>query len=179
MPKHWNTGVVSSRSRTTPDGMLRAAISALDGIAAQKNIRIEASIAECLPEVDVDATALRQIADNLLSNAIKFSPRNSVVRVSLEQKSGCVRLEVHDEGPGVAADETERIFAKYARGSARPTGGEKSTGLGLSIVRQLAGAMNARVWCESQLGHGSSFVLMVPIAKGEVANGLNGRTAHV
>ena len=62
------------------------------------------------------------------------------------------------------ASEVERIFAKYARGSARPTAGEKSTGLGLSIVRQLAMAMNARVWCEHQAGGGGLFVVLLPKA---------------
>src|SRR5690606_24290900 len=86
----------------------------------------------------------------------------SVVRVVLEQQNQSVRFSVSDQGPGVLPEETERIFAKYARGTAQPTGGEKSTGLGLSIVRKLAGAMNARVWCESGPHGGSSFVLLVP-----------------
>jgi signal transduction histidine kinase len=69
----------------------------------------------------------------------------------------------------VPAAETERIFAKYARGSARPTAGEKSTGLGLSIVRQLAGAMNGRVWCENRPDRGAVFVFMIPPAGTEPA----------
>jgi signal transduction histidine kinase len=155
--------------RFIPDVVVQSAVNALTSAADQKSIRIEVSIAEGLPEIEADATAFRQIADNLLSNAIKFSPRNSVVAVILEQKDIHVRLEVRDEGPGVAPEERERIFAKYARGSARPTGDERSTGLGLSIVRQLAAAMNGRVWCESSLGKGSSFILLVPVASAAVA----------
>lgn len=152
--------------RVAPAAKLREALAAAEAAAAHKGIRIESHVAEGLPEVEVDATALRQIFDNLLSNALKFSPRGSVVEVSLESRAGSVRLEVHDQGPGVAPEETERIFGKYTRGSARPTGGEKSTGLGLSLVRQLAAGLNARVWCEPRTaGGGGRFVLVVPGAK--------------
>jgi signal transduction histidine kinase len=156
--------------RLAPGETVRESVESLQCLADLKSIRIDVSIAQDLPEVAADSTALHQIVENLLSNAIKFSPRERVVRVLLERKNEFVRLEVRDQGPGVPADETERIFAKYARGSARPTAGEKSTGLGLSIVRQLAGAMNARVWCESELGEGSTFVLMLPAASAPVLN---------
>ena len=151
-------------SRIPADESLRSTLATFTPVAAEKFIRIDATIAEGLPELEVDPTALRQITDNLVSNAIKFAPKYSVVRVKLEQQNTSVRIEISDEGPGVAAHETERIFAKYVRGSATPTGGEKTTGLGLSIVRQLATAMNARVWCESR-PTGGFFVLMIPIAR--------------
>jgi signal transduction histidine kinase len=80
----------------------------------------------------------------------------------LTEWNGRVRLEVRDEGPGVQTDEVERIFAKYVRGSAKPTAGEKSTGLGLSIVRQLITAMNGRAWCESTPGKGATFIIVLP-----------------
>jgi len=150
--------------RIAPEAILRKSIAAYEPLAASKSIRIETSIADALPEVEVDETALRQITDNLLSNAIKFSPLNSAIGVVLEQSNGFVQLQVLDRGPGVAPEERERIFGKYARGKAQPTGGEKSTGLGLSIVRRLAAAMNARVWCEPRRGGGSSFILQIPIS---------------
>ncbi|HTO04137.1 MAG TPA: transporter substrate-binding domain-containing protein, partial [Opitutus sp.] len=142
--------------RLEPDAIVREALSAFEAAAAQKSIQLESFIAEDLPPIEADALALRQITDNLLSNAIKFSPRGSVVQVVLEQQKGFVRFAVRDQGPGVAPSETERIFVKYARGTAQPTDGEKSTGLGLSIVRKLAGGMNARVWCESGPVQGST-----------------------
>lgn len=143
--------------------VLRAALVAAVPVAARKSIRFDATgIAAALPGVKADLTALRQIADNLLSNAIKFSPPETTITLSAGLRGGFVRLEVADEGPGVPAAETERIFAKYARGSARPTAGEKSTGLGLSIVRQLAGAMNGRVWCENRPVRGAVFVFVLP-----------------
>jgi signal transduction histidine kinase len=147
-----------------PAVMLHDAVAAQTVNAEHKQVRIELDLAtDPLPLVHCDATALRQMVDNLLSNAIKFTPHNSTVRVHAEARDPLVRFEFHDQGPGVSPHETERIFVKYVRGTARPTGGEKSTGLGLSIVRQLAAAMNGRVWCESGRG-GGYFVLVLPAA---------------
>jgi len=75
---------------------------------------------------------------------------------------GAVRLSVRDEGEGIAQEEMHRLFAKFERLQAQPTGGEHSTGLGLSIVRQLAELMNGRVWCESVYGEGATFSAEFP-----------------
>ena len=61
---------------------------------------------------------------------------------------------MQDEGPGLSAEDQKKLFGKFARLSAKPTGGEHSTGLGLSIVKKMVEAMNGKVWCESELGQG-------------------------
>lgn len=73
-----------------------------------------------------------------------------------------LRLEVHDEGEGISAEDMTKLFGKFARLSARPTAGEHSTGLGLSIVKKLVEAMNGRVWCESEVGKGAMFIVELP-----------------
>ena len=70
--------------------------------------------------------------------------------------------EVRDQGPGVSAEDRKRLFQKFARLSAQPTGGENSTGLGLSIVKMMAEAMGGRVWCESEPGRGATFIVALP-----------------
>jgi signal transduction histidine kinase len=141
----------------------------LDGLraaAGRKRMVLNAAQIEAgLPFVSVDPSAFRQVVDNLVSNAIKFSPPDSQVSVVLRRWQDFVRLEIVDQGPGIQSEECERIFAKYVRGSARPTAGEKSTGLGLSIVRQLMTAMNGRVWCENIPGGGSTFIAVIPLPK--------------
>ncbi len=74
-----------------------------------------------------------------------------------------IRIEVQDEGPGISADDMKKLFGKFARLSARPTGGEHSTGLGLSIVKKMVEAMNGKVWCESEVGKGATFIVDLPI----------------
>jgi signal transduction histidine kinase len=132
--------------------------------AERKRIRFDISGVGPVAPALADVGALRQIMENLVSNALKFSSPGDTVRLVLVEWKNCVRFEVHDEGPGVQPDEVERIFAKYVRGSAKPTAGERSTGLGLSIVRQLVTAMNGRAWCESTLGEGATFIVILPLA---------------
>ena len=73
-----------------------------------------------------------------------------------------VRIEIQDEGEGISAEDMKRLFGKFARLSARPTGGEHSTGLGLSIVKKMVEAMNGKVWCESEVGKGATFIVELP-----------------
>lgn len=73
-----------------------------------------------------------------------------------------LRIEVQDEGPGISEDDMKKLFGKFARLSAQPTGGEHSTGLGLSIVKKMVEAMNGRVWCESEFGKGATFIAEFP-----------------
>jgi signal transduction histidine kinase len=71
-------------------------------------------------------------------------------------------LEVRDNGPGLSEEDKRKLFGKFVRLSAQPTGGEHSTGLGLSIVKKLVEAMQGRVWCESTLGKGATFIVELP-----------------
>jgi signal transduction histidine kinase len=111
----------------------------------------------------VDHDRMRQVVDNLVSNAIKFSPRGTDVHVVVRGHNGGVRLEVRDHGPGLTAEDLQRAFGRFARLSARPTGGEAATGLGLSIVKGLVELHGGRVWIESAgPGRGAAFIVELP-----------------
>ena len=73
---------------------------------------------------------------NLISNAIKFSPNNKKIEINVSKIGKTTRLKVIDQGPGLTPDDHKKIFGKYQRLSANPTGGESSTGLGLSIAKK-------------------------------------------
>jgi len=107
----------------------------------------------------VDKNYLTQVFENLLSNAIKFSPRDKDVWIRVKEVDGEIRINFIDEGPGIEKDEMSRLFGKYQKLSAKPTGGEDSTGLGLSIVKKYVEVMGGRVWCESEAGKGSNFIV--------------------
>ncbi|HEY6548121.1 MAG TPA: ATP-binding protein, partial [Vicinamibacteria bacterium] len=116
---------------------------------------------ECLVEGDEDW--LRQVLENLLGNAIKYSPERRSIWLEVRREGDQVRLRVRDEGPGLSDDDKTRVFGRFQRLSARPTGGESSTGLGLSIVRQLVERHGGRVWVESDgRGQGALFVVELP-----------------
>jgi signal transduction histidine kinase len=118
--------------------------------------------------INADEPLLYQVFDNLISNAIKYSPLEKRVWVSasvelVEGFGQCFITRFKDEGNGIAQDEMPRLFGKFARLSAQPTGNESSTGLGLSIVKKLVEAMKGRVWCESEYGNGATFIVALPV----------------
>lgn len=130
--------------------------------ATAKSIALHAALPMSPLYAQADSTMLYTVLENLLSNALKFSPPHTSVRLSIEAGDEQCRISVKDEGPGLSDDDRRLLFGKFIRLSARPTGGEHSTGLGLSIVKKMVGAMRGRVWCESELGRGATFIVELP-----------------
>jgi two-component system, sensor histidine kinase and response regulator len=130
--------------------------------AKQQTMHVEAE--EGPARVAVDPTAMMQVLENLVSNAIKYSPAGKKIFLRLKSEAPDVRLEVQDEGPGLSLEDQKKLFGKFARLSAKPTGGEQSTGLGLSIVKKMVEAMEGKVWCQSEPGHGATFIVTLPEA---------------
>lgn len=139
--------------------------------AARKGTRIELDPASSPALLALDATRIRQVIDNLLSNAVKYSPPDSLVRVRIDASTretpfsptGCAILSVHDQGPGIPDTERDRLFQDFGRLSAKPTGGEKSTGLGLAICRKIVEAHRGRIEAVNQPGGGCVFSFSLPI----------------
>ena len=130
--------------------------------AKQQTIHLEVPATPAMALVDPGVTV--QVLENLVSNAVKYSPPGKNIHVRLKQSPESVRCEVQDEGPGLSAEDQKKLFGKFARLSAKPTGGEHSTGLGLSIVKKMVEAMNGKVWCESEPGKGATFIVELPAA---------------
>lgn len=133
--------------------------------ALRKSIRIHEEFPTDSPLVRADRGALDQVIDNLVSNAVKFSPPNTSIWLSIGQASGgFLEFRVRDEGPGCDSQDLANMFNRYRRLSAWPTAGEPSTGLGLSIAKRHVDAMKGTLHCESEAGHGATFVLRLPLA---------------
>ncbi len=111
-----------------------------------------------------DNLRVQEIIDNLISNAVKYSPYGKQIEINIRAVIGhddtkYIRLEVSDEGPGLTEEDKNKIFGKFQKLSAQPTGGERSSGLGLSIVKQLVDLHDGKIWVESELGQGSKFIV--------------------
>lgn len=130
--------------------------------AKAKNIKLQLESQPPLLMALVDKNTCEGILDNLVSNAIKYSPLNKNIYIRLCQRDFYIRSEVQDEGTGLSEGDLPKLFGKFTRLSSKPTGGEHSTGLGLFIVKKLVEAMKGKVWCESQLGQGSTFIVEFP-----------------
>ncbi len=114
-------------------------------------------------EVVADPDRLREVLDNLVSNAIKFSPPDRSVELRVVRAADRGRVEVRDEGPGLTPEDLQKVFQPYQRLSARPTGQETSTGLGLSIVKQLVELQHGSVSVSSEPGQGAVFTVDLPL----------------
>lgn len=132
--------------------------------AKRKGIALRREFPRAGTLVMADPIALNQVLDNLISNAVKFSPPGREIVVSVTAESGDAECRVRDHGPGFTDRDKPRLFHRYARLSAKPTGGEPSSGLGLSIARKLTRAMNGTLACESAPGSGATFILRLPLA---------------
>ncbi len=119
--------------------------------------------------VYADPLRLRQVLDNLISNAVKFSPPGSTITISVERDHNYWKFAVTDQGPGISPDERNRLFEVFSRLSARPTGGEKSTGLGLAIARKVVKAHGGDIDVSSVPGQGATFWFTMPVAPCEKA----------
>jgi signal transduction histidine kinase len=136
-------------------------------LADAKKQRIESVVPETYLLYS-DEQRLRQVMDNLLSNALKYSPYGSIVHVSLASKAGktgeVLEFRVKDPGPGLSDEDKTKLFRHFQRLSARPTGGESSTGVGLAIVKQIVDAHDGgSIRVESVLGEGAEFIVEIPI----------------
>jgi len=137
-------GVVMVRERALKDGVQVALAAA--------------------PDVDIvtgDERRIRQVIFNLLSNAVKFTPAGGVVDVRATQVDGEVRVSVADTGPGIAPEDHERIFEEFQQTDAGVEQGE-GTGLGLALSKRLVQLHGGRIWFDSELGKGSTFVFTLP-----------------
>ena len=142
--------------------LLASVVKTYDSYGSEKQIRVELDPSEP-QEAFGDPLATEHVIENLLSNALKFAPPGSRVRVALEPGNpGTARVRVLDRGPGIDESDRKRLFQRYVRLSARPTSGESSTGLGLSIAKQLADAMHGSLTYEPREGGGSVFVFELP-----------------
>lgn len=160
--------------------LMNSIISEYTEAAAAKYIKLNLRCDDAITVVS-DRNILAEIIDNLLSNAIKYSlPGKSVhINIMVEDKptyvnsallngkvsfgKQCFVITITDEGPGMTEEDKTKLFTKFARLSAQPTGGESSTGLGLAIVKKFVDLLSGRIWCESEYGHGTTFFVVFPI----------------
>ena len=138
--------------------------------AAKKNITMQLHKCSVFCTVNSDRSKLERILDNLISNAIKFSEKNKNIWIKLTKiedslQEKFLQIEIKDEGPGISETDQKKLFQKFAKLEARPTDGEPSSRLGLSIVKLLADAIDANVYCISTYGKGASFFVELALEK--------------
>jgi two-component system sensor histidine kinase GlrK len=151
--------------------LLDRSVQTVQLTAQRKGIRLEVICPTPLPLLSLDEGRMQQVLDNLLNNAMKFTPDGGIVRVTaaLKEKDGeaggdrWAEIRVSDTGAGIPPEEIECIFDKFYQSPHHQSQRERGTGLGLAIVRHIVEAHGGRIWAESQLGKGSTFILLLPV----------------
>ncbi len=137
----------------------------LNGIAAaRKQMKIACRPFKPSRPLLIDPRKIREVIDNLLSNAIKFSPPGTTITVELSEDENQQTISVQDQGPGIPPDEMNLLFQSFGKTSVRPTGGEKSTGLGLAICRRIVEAHRGSVSAANRETGGADFRISLPVA---------------
>jgi len=141
--------------------------------AEKKSIRIQLDQPASL-EFITDKNFLSRIMENLLSNAIKFSSTQKNVFVAVRAvEAQKIEISVRDQGPGITKEDQRKLYQKFQKLTSKPTGGESSTGLGLSIVKQLVTSLGGDITCSSVVDEGSTFSVRLPAM--ELANAATGK----
>lgn len=131
--------------------------------AFKASISLEHHVDSDVRLIEADKRKLKQILFNLLSNALKFTPDEGDIEIRTERVDEHVRISVKDSGCGIPHDKIEKIFETYFQVNTAQSRQLQGTGLGLPLVKQIAELHSGKVWCESEPGHGSQFVVELPI----------------
>jgi PAS domain S-box-containing protein len=142
--------------------LLKTQVSEYAYIAHKKNITLAERLSSKMLTCNCDAAKISQVVSNFIDNAIKYSEPDTIIEVIGEQQNEKIWVGVKDEGPGIKVDEVQYLFKNFGKASSRPTGGEKSTGLGLAICKKIIEAHRGEIGVESNPDCGATFWFSLP-----------------
>lgn len=143
------------------NALVREIVTKLDYLARSKNIEIRTEL-EPLFSIKFDVDLIRQVFSNLVENAIKYSPENSSILISSEEREGWITVQVADQGPGIPEDELPNLFMKFYRSRNAKGSTIKGSGLGLYLAKYFVELHKGRIWLDSTPGQGSTFTVELP-----------------
>jgi len=142
--------------------LIRSVVKSFEEMAKQKKQNIFFESQDCSVHITSDRVKIKEVVENLLSNAMKYSEEGKEIKIALQENGHSVQIMVKDQGPGFLPSDLVKIFGKFQRLSARPTGNESSTGLGLFITKKIIDKLNGSIDLESEPGNGATFTVRIP-----------------
>ncbi len=160
-----DAGVALAMTDFRIENLIRAVVEEFRQHAGEQGTSIELHMGPEYPAINGDPDLIRQSIRNLLSNALKYAPDSGPVAVSVRLQDDDLLIAVQDRGPGIPEYERTRVFEMFYRAPQARVANRKGKGLGLAFVKSTAERHGGRVWCDSQLGKGSTFFIALPIKK--------------
>jgi len=142
--------------------LIKRTVREIEPLAEKKNVTIKIKDGGELPLIKVDTERILQVLRNLIGNAVKFTPNNGYVHVSAQASGQEVKVSVRDTGVGISKESLTAVFDKFQQEFTH-SNKIKGTGLGLSFVKHIIKDHGGRVWAESTLGQGSTFIFVLPV----------------
>jgi signal transduction histidine kinase len=138
--------------------------------AEQRRLKLQGELTGRLPSVSMDVPRMQRVLYNLVQNALRHTPPDGTVIIRAVDAGSEIEISVADTGEGVDAEELARVFERFYRGSRARSRQEAGSGLGLTIAKGIVELHGGRIWADSSLGHGSTFVFTIPKPAGIAPN---------
>jgi PAS domain S-box-containing protein len=155
--------------RVDASSLIEKSIHSVSGDALRKGIEIYSTVSKG-KFIYIDKSLISQVFNNLLSNAIKFTNRTDKITISVKPAATLSFLEfsVQDSGQGIKEENLEKLFSVDTKFTTEGTAGEKGSGLGLSLVKEIIDKHGGIIWAESEYGKGSKFKFTLPLASANI-----------
>jgi signal transduction histidine kinase len=142
--------------------LIAESVEMLEEIAARRQVSISVEIASESPVVKADVRLITEVLNNLLSNAVKYNRDGGIIQIRVADEDDHIRVDVHDTGVGIPADDVNRVFERFYRSRNNPGMKVEGSGLGLAIAETIIKRHNGQIWVDSTEGEGSTFSFTLP-----------------
>jgi two-component system sensor histidine kinase GlrK len=142
--------------------LIHQAVEEIGPLIEAKKINLEVMAAERLSIINIDSDRILQVLRNIIGNAVKFTPERGRIKISARNVDHGVEVSIADTGPGISTGDLITIFEKFQQTKTGRSVSVGGTGLGLAIAKQIITLHGGKIWAESNLGHGSTFIFVLP-----------------
>ena len=142
--------------------VIMSMVEELKSLAKSKNVDLHARLPESIGDILCDASEIKRVMQNLLDNALKYTPSGGSIIITLEHEPHTATVRVTDTGKGISEEDKPKLFQRFWQAASSAGRYYASTGLGLYLCRKIVVLHGGRIWCDSVLGEGSTFVFEIP-----------------
>lgn len=157
-----------TRQYISPQGLLDQVATAYHPITQKKNITLDIETPTKLPDILVDIDRMKQVLGNLINNAIHYTPTDGHISLLATQSQTGMEFRVQDSGPGIEPDDLPHVFDRFYRTDKSRQRDSGGSGLGLAIAKSLVENHGGKIWVESKLGEGSTFLIRLPTSSMDI-----------